>query len=195
MRERKKTHWAYSFFGILVFALLLFGNNALAADTAGNWRTIYDPIMRWLNFGILLFVFIKYLKTPIKDFLEKQKEEINKEIERITSEKELAENRIKEIEKELEQSPERFSELKARIIKQGEKKKQQIIEKAQIQSRLMMEEAANKVDHMFHEAKLLYRSELIDAAVNLVIERIPKVITEEDRKNIEDQYLASMSTK
>ena len=56
------------------------GNEALAAEETTSWRSVFDLVMRWLNFGIIAFVLVKYSKTPIKNFLLSRREEVALEI-------------------------------------------------------------------------------------------------------------------
>ena len=73
-----------------------FGTEAFAAEEAGNWRTWYDLALRYINFGILVFVFIKYGKTPLINFLKGEKDKVVREIEKIEEKKKAATDQIKE---------------------------------------------------------------------------------------------------
>ena len=44
-----------------------------------NERFWYDLVLRYFNFGIIVFVFIKYAKTPLMNFLWGQKEKFARE--------------------------------------------------------------------------------------------------------------------
>jgi len=140
-------------------------------------------------------VLIKFGGPPLKDFLQGRKEELAREIKKVEDEKEKLEGRIKEALKTLAESDSRFVELKARIIEQGEKGKQKIIEKAQTQSRIMMEGAKQKIDSQIKQAKNMLRAEMVDSAIALAFERLPEVITDEDSLRFVDSYLNSTLTK
>ena len=45
-------------------------------------RFWYDLVLRYFNFGIIVFVFIKYAKTPLMDFLRGQKEELARDLKK-----------------------------------------------------------------------------------------------------------------
>ncbi|MBW2449150.1 MAG: hypothetical protein JRE92_01825, partial [Deltaproteobacteria bacterium] len=73
---------------VVFLSLHLLGHDALAAEKSSNWRPIYDLILRYINFGIIVFVIVKYGKTPIMNFLRGQKDKLASEIKRLEDEKE-----------------------------------------------------------------------------------------------------------
>jgi len=179
----------------MVLSLHFLSHDALAAETSSGWRPIYDFILRWINFGIIVFVIVKYGKTPTMNFLRGQKDKLAQEINLLEYEKENATAKIKEILKAVDESDVRFSELKGRIIKQGEKKKTEIIESAQNQSRMMLEDAKRRIATHFMQAKNEFRGELIDRAMNMAMERLPKEITPEDNDKFTRLFLDSSLTE
>lgn len=176
--------------GVFSFALLFILNAtvALASEDAG-WRPTYDLVMKWVNFGILAFVLVKYLKDPIKDFLFGQKAIIAREIEKLETEKEKTLEKINNTRKELEDSDRRLSDLTDRMRQQGEKEKEKIIEAARQQSRFMLEGAKRKVQSRIDQAKANFRSELIDLAVNAAMEKLPSQVTPEDNQKMASKFI------
>jgi len=173
----------------------MFGANALAAEEADNWRSIFDLVMRWANFAILAFILIKYAKTPLKTFLDEKRQEIAHQINKIEREKETAEQKIEETLKVLEDSKIRFAKLKQRIIEDGENKKEKIIEEARQESQILMESARKKIDNQFLEAQKALKSELVEMALNLAMEKLPAKITDEDNQKWANAFLANISSK
>jgi F-type H+-transporting ATPase subunit b len=82
MRRNKKIDLFASYLICVLAALLLSGSNALAAENTHNWRSTFDLVMRWINFGIIAFFLVKFGRKPIKDFLANRKEEIDHQIKR-----------------------------------------------------------------------------------------------------------------
>jgi len=185
------------FFYLIAIALSLhfLGHDALAAEKSSNWRSTYDLILRWINFGIIIFVIVKYGKTPIMNFLRGQKGKLAQEINRLENEKEDAKAKIKKTLKAVDESEVRFSELKDRIIQQGEKKKAEIIESAQNHSKMMIEDAKRRIGIHFLQAKDEFRAELIDKAMDMALERLPKEITLEDNDKFTRLFLESSLTE
>lgn len=179
----------------MVLSLHLLGHDALAAEKSGGWRPMYDLILRWINFFIIVFVIVKYAKTPIMNFLRGQKEKVAQEINQLENEKKEVKTKIKETLKTIEESEIRFAELKDRIIQQGEKKKTEIIESAQNQSKIMLEDAKRRIDTHFQQAKNEFRAELIDRAMDMAMEQLPKEITPEDNDKFTRLFLESSLTE
>jgi len=175
--------------------LHFLGSEAFAAEQTSNWRVWYDLALRYINFGIFVFVFLKYGKTPLLNFLRGEKDKVAREIEKIEDKKRAATDKIKESQQALEDGKVRFVELKERIVDQGEKKKQDIIQDAQNQSAIMIAETQRKVEYQLLRAKRTIREELLDAAIVMALERLPQEITEADNQRFIEQYLASAQTK
>lgn len=182
--------FCYIIAGIL--SLHFLGHEAFAAEKASSWRPIYDLILRWINFGIIVFLVVKYAKTPIMNFLRGQKETLAREIKRLENKQQGISANIEETLKTIDESEVRFAELKERIVRQGEKKKEAIIQTAQKQSKMMLEDAKRRIDTYFIQAKNKFRAEMIDRAIDLAVERLPKEITAEDNKKLNIEYLTLM---
>ncbi len=171
--------------------IILLAPGALAADQTGGWRPTYDLVMRWLNFVILALVLIKFARRPLVDFLTGKKKEIAHAIQRMEKEKEQAALKVAEVHKKLADSSIRFENLKERIIRQGEKRKQAIIAEARRESEILLEGAKRKIDSQVLQAESTLRSEMIDMAVNQALERLPGQVTENDNQKLLDQFLKS----
>lgn len=166
---------------------------AAAADETTNWRPTYDMIMMWVNFSILAGVLYKFMKNPLMDFIQGKKYEMEKEIQKAEELKKQAEEKILEAKKMLEEGKDRFNIIKERIIVQGEKRKEQLIEEAEVHCNYMLIEAKRRVDNQIVRAKEKYRAELVDTAFDIVLERLPKEITEEDSEKLVQNYIENIS--
>lgn len=163
--------------------------DVFAAESGGGWRPIYDMVMIWVNFGILAFLLIKFLRVPLRDFFETKKDEVAAEIRQIETEKENAVTRVKEAREALVDHEERLERIKTRISEEGQRAKEKIIEDAHEQSRVMMEEAKRRIDNRIYQASQEFRGELIDAAVDIATHRLPGEVTEEDNQKFIQRYL------
>ena len=178
-----------------IMALLVCCPDALAAEAASDWRPLFDLIMRWLNFAIIGFILFKFGRKPIKDFLANRREEIDYQIKKYEQQKEAAAEKVTEATKILDESTDRFDQIKNRIINDGETKKQQIIEKAQQESRMLLASAQRKVQNQIVEARNKIRSELIDSAIVLAEKRLPDEITAADEQRLIEHYIETAAGK
>ena len=195
MKGIKKLGEICCFILAVVIGILLLGTEASAADNSGDWRPVFDLVMRWLNFGIIVFILVKYARTPIKDFLLSRREEVAREIEMVEEKKEEADKKIQDAARMLDESEVRFARVKERIIKEGETKKQKLIEDAQQESKILLESTMKKIDNQLLDAQRAFKSELVDTAISLAMKRLPDEITSEDNQNFTNQFLAGTSTK
>ena len=195
MKGIKKLGEICCFILAVVIGILLLGTEASAADNSGDWRPVFDLVMRWLNFGIFVFILVKYARTPIKDFLLSRRAEVAREIEMVEEKKEEANKKIQDAARMLDESEVRFARVKERIIKEGETKKQKLIEDAQQESKILLESTMKKIESQLLGAKRAFKSELVDTAISLAMKRLPDEITSEDNQNFTNQFLAGTSTK
>lgn len=174
------------FFGLF---LLFMVEPAFAEDGAREWRPIYDLVMRWINFGILVFLLVKFAGPLILKFLNNHRDEIKTKVERIELEKNEMVAKVQEAKESLENSGPRLAEIKGRIIEQGERRKQEVIEKAQEQSQLMLKNARERINNQIMQARKSLMREMMDVAMDKAIERLPVQMTDEDSNRLIQKYL------
>ena len=195
MKYVKKILLTGSWFLTCLIILHLSASEVLAADNPGGWRPIFDLVMRWVNFLILAFVLIKFSRAPIKKFLDGKKRDIADEIGGLEAEKEEMLRQIDDSKKQFENSRDRLSDLKKRIVAQGEKNRQMIIEAAEQESKILLQSAQQKVNSRIVEARQTLKSELVDAAIALATKLLPEKITEEDNQKFIDAFMSSAASK
>jgi F-type H+-transporting ATPase subunit b len=195
MKRVNKKIGLFYFIMAEIMSLHFLGFEALASESSGGWRPIYDEVLLWFNFGIIVFVFIKYGKTPLMNFLHGRKEKIAREIEQIEEKKKQAADKVTEIKKMVDESKARFAKIKDQIVEQGERKKAEIIQTAQAQSESMIVDAKRRIESHFIQAKNDFRAELIDNAIDLALERFPKEMTPEDNDKFTREFLTSTAAE
>ena len=167
----------------------------LAAEGGGGWRPTYDIIMKWVNFGILAFIFFKFARRPLKNFLSDKKNEISLQIRNLEDEKNRLLQRVRETETELEENALRLEELKERIVQSGERRKLEIIEDARQESRMIIESAKQKMEGRIIRARNRLRAEMVDAAAEMALEKLPGLVTDDDNRTLLEQFLLHANAK
>jgi len=176
--------------------LLLFSAApAWAEDGTREWRPIYDVIMRWINFGILAYFLVKVVGPILVNFLSDQQADIRSKIDKTQKEKDDIVAKLQDAKESLENSGPRLEEIRCRIVEQGEKRKQSIIEDANEQNRLMMKNARQRIDNMIGQARQKLVNELLDMAMEKAVERLPREITEEDNQRLIEKYLTAATAR
>lgn len=178
----------------LVF-LLAAAVEVMAAEGGGGWRPTYDIIMKWLNFAILVFLFIKFARRPLKNFLSDKREEIALQIKTLADEKNRLQQRIREAKTELKESVVRLEELKERIVQMGERRKLEIIEDARQESRMIIESTKQKIEGRIILARNRLKAEMIDAAAEKALEQLPGIMTADDNQKLLEQFMVRAAVK
>ena len=186
------TWWKWGFSAIVLVMALWWGD-ALAASSnssipsvpdAGStsWftRAIWDELMRWVNFFILAGIIVKYGRTPMADFLKGKKTETARILRRLEDKKREAEEKIKDGQAQLEDSNARLERIKERIVEEGQKYKTKLIADAQKQSSMMLDAAQDRIDNQIRDAYQIIKVELIEAATDKALAKLPAMMTEQD---------------
>jgi F-type H+-transporting ATPase subunit b len=160
-----------------------------AAEGEASWRPTYDLIMMWINFGILAFLLVKYLRAPLLNLLRGEADKTAAVLKQAQEGKEQIDRDVQETLKALENARERLRGTQERIIRDGERQRQRIIESAQHESRMLLDRTRLKIDVQIAEAQLRLKDELIDRAVAMALERLPAEITAEEQARLVDRFV------
>jgi F-type H+-transporting ATPase subunit b len=174
--------------------ILFFAGDVLAAENSATWRPTYDLIMKWVNFGILVFIIVKFGKGPIMNFLHGRKKEVADEIDRFETAREKALAEMKETQTKLDEREKYLADMKSNVRAQAENNKKRLIEDARRQGVQMLEDAKKKVEYQIIAARQSFQSEMIDMAMNIASEKLPKEISEYDNEIMVEQYLGSVTS-
>jgi len=142
--------------------------DAFASENA--WKPEYDLVLRWVNFFIVIFLIVKFAGKPLMDFFRVRKEKISGELRHLEAEREIISVKIKEAMKTLDESETRLAGLKENIVKQGESKKAEIINKAGEESIIIIEKAKLNAEKQLFEAKEKLRADIIEQAIEIPLE-------------------------
>jgi F-type H+-transporting ATPase subunit b len=160
--------------------VLLTASPAVAAD--GGWRPTYDLVMRWLNFLILVGVIVRYARQPVKTFLEGRSAELRIEIDTLESQKREAVATVSALRERLADSESRLAEMKARLLADGERRKQALLDQAEMESAMILKDAEHKIEGLRHQAQRMLRVELVDGAIDLAQTRLRDEIQAQDHQ-------------
>lgn len=164
-------------------------SNAWAAEGSGFTRATWDTIWRWLNFFILFGVVIKFGRQPMVNFLEKQKEDVAQSIKKLEDRKRAVQETLQESQRQLTASEERLASIKDKIVTDGENRKAKLIADAEEESRIMLEAAKVRIDQQIREMHSHVKAELIDAATQIALTKLPELLTGEDEDRLVGQWM------
>jgi F-type H+-transporting ATPase subunit b len=183
MNSKNNNLTIFVIMGTIFFTIFLCPSS-FAAEGTSKARIIWDNIMLFVNFGILVAAFIKFGKTPLVDFLQGERKKVREKIEAIEDQLHKADSLMKAEADKFASIDERIKETREQIIALGEKEKQRIIEKAELLAHHMIEDARNEAEYRLEKAKKTYGAEMLETAVSIALGDLESRLTQEDDEDI-----------
>jgi F-type H+-transporting ATPase subunit b len=183
-------------FFILVFAYLLFFlcPDVFAVEPTSPARKRWDNILLFVNFGILVFLFLKYARRPLMDLLRGKGREIKEELDSIDILRKNAKSTMDAAEKRLNKIDQHLTEIHENIVLMGKKEKDKIIQEGKTASDKLLRDAEIYSKNRMIVAKKELSDEFVDNAVAQVEEKLKKGISKEDNEKIIDQFIEDLET-
>lgn len=147
-------------------------------------RATWDDLMRWVNFFILAGLIFKYARAPMANFLKGKKAETARVIGRMEEKKREAQAKIQDGQQQLQDSNERLDRIKDRIVVEGKRCKEKMIDDAKRESQIMLDAAQIRIESQIRDAHQIIRDELIETAAEKALVKLPQLMTEKDHERI-----------
>ncbi|MFN3479499.1 MAG: F0F1 ATP synthase subunit B [Thermodesulfovibrionales bacterium] len=178
----------------LIFSLV-FVSLAFGAEEAGHGAEWKEWLWKILNFAILVFILVKFLGKPFKNFLKQRTELIEKTLNEAREAKELAARALAEVEDRLKSKDKEIqdiisiSERSARVeydqlIKQGEEMKEKVIAQAK-----------SNIDYELKAAIETIKAEAVEIAMELAEKKIKERLSETEQMRLIEESLSRMEAK
>ena len=171
---------------------LLFCPECLAMEEMPPWRKPYNIIMLWVNFGILVALFMKFARKPMMDALRGIHDKIKGEIDGITKQHNEIKSGMDSEQTRLRDIQQHLDEIRTRIIEMGEKEKQKIIDQARLAADKMIEDARAYARIQMTRARKELSDQMVDMAISKVEARLKKEISPEDNENLVLDFLGNL---
>jgi F-type H+-transporting ATPase subunit b len=179
------------FLASLTFVLFL-AFDAFASEEASGGRTIYHTIMLFVNFGILVFLFIKYAKKPLMNFLRSERESVERQINELTDKKQGAQSQRDVEAEQLKDIDRIIEELRSSILEMGEREKKKIIQQGQSMAKKLVQDAETYSENRIVAARQELSEEMIDMALSMAKEKLLGNLTEQDNDILVSQFITNL---
>ena len=180
--------------GIICFFVIFFLSNSgfAAIEQPSKARLIWQEIMLFVNFGIIVFLFLRYGKKSLLDYIFKERNKIKERIEGLEKEYNEAKLILDQQTQKLANIESYIQDIRKSILELAEREKQKIIENAKREAENMLEEA--KLYHEFEaeKAKKRLREELAIMAINFVKESLRKRLTKEMDESVIKEFIRNI---
>ena len=173
---------------------LCLSSDALAVGDSTPGRKLWDLDLLWINFGILVFIFLKYGKRPLMDFLRGEQHKIEGDLNEINERFEAVKTVMDAEANNLDDIEQRLAKTRDGILEMGKREKEKIIEQGKIAAEKMIKDAENYAKYQIARAKKELSEEMVDIAVSMVEEKLVKGISEEDNEKLIKQFVVDVET-
>jgi|Deesub1362A_J573_1020465.scaffolds.fasta_scaffold08259_2 F-type H+-transporting ATPase subunit b len=168
--------------------LILLPHLLYAMEEGGKEGTDW---MGWawkiLNFAVLVFILVKFLGKPMREYFKKRTEIIEQSLSEARQAKELAQKALKEVQEKLTLKDQEIERIINSAKETGESEKDILIKQGMEMSEKIKEQAKLNIEMELKNAKAALRAEAAELAIKLAEKKLKEELTEEDKlKLIED---------
>jgi len=142
-----------------------------------------------VTFVLLLVVLSKFAWKPLLEALRKREETLRTSMERTEQAKQDAERLLNEHKKQLDHAEQEGQRILNENRQLAEKLKDEIIQKANQQSRKMVEQAKEEIDRNKEAALIQLRGEVASLAVQAAGKILDETLDENKHRKLVDNYL------
>jgi len=182
---------AILFLGVVLSPFVTI-TDAFGAETSSAGRKLWDHVLLWVNFGILAFLFLKYARKPLMDYLRGVQTEVQGELDEVGAQFNEAKT-LKDAEQEkLEKIGESIDKIRESILELGRREKERIIKEGKIAAEKIIEHAENYSRYRIDLARKALADEMVDLAFSMVEETLKKGISKEENENMINQFVGEL---
>jgi F-type H+-transporting ATPase subunit b len=153
---------------------------------------IYDTIMRFWNFAILLAALIYFVRKPVVDGIRGSIESVRDMLAEAEESRKEAEARMKEAEDRLAGIEQEITDLVTHAKEESEVEKDRILAEAAESVERLKKEAAATIEQELKKSQDLLKKEVASMAVTLAEEMIEKNVGKEDQARFVNEYLEKL---
>ena len=160
-----------------------------ASSHGGDWK---EWLWRIVNFAILIFILVKFLSKPMKEYFRKRSEVIEQSLTEAREAKELAQKALKEVQEKLALRDQEIEKIIASTRKSGESERNSLIEQGTRMSEKIKEQARSNIELELKNAKAALRSEAAELAIKLAEKKLRENLTEEEQLKIIEESIRKL---
>jgi F-type H+-transporting ATPase subunit b len=148
--------------------------------------------LQLLNFGVLLFLLIKFGGKAINKGLRERHEQLKTDLEEATRLRAAGELRFKEQEKRLANLESELDAMRQSILKEAEHEKARIIAAAEEKARRVQDETRFQLDQQVKDAELRFRAEVAQAAIKIADELLRRSVNTTDEQRLIQTFVTEL---
>jgi F-type H+-transporting ATPase subunit b len=148
--------------------------------------------LQLLNFGVLLFILIKFGGKAINKSLKERHEQLKADMDEAARLRTAAEMRFKEQEKRLQNLEQELGAMRQAILKEAEHEKGRIIAAAEEKARRVQDETRFQLEQQVKDAELRFRAEVAQASLKIADELLRRSVNGGDEQRLVQGFVAEL---
>ena len=186
---------------ILIAGIMLLFMSTLCgyafASGGGGGSVSHDQMLnlfyRILNFTLLVIILVVIVKkTSMLRFFGERKDEIKKKLEDLMAERQVAENRSRELETKLREFEIQKKEILEQFRAEGAAEKARIISEARERAAQLISQVDRTIEREIQGATERLKREVVEMAALRAEEIISKGIKDNDQDHLVDEFIQSV---
>lgn len=166
--------------GLAAAVVLMLGVAATSQAAEVTPEKLWDLFYRALNFAVLVFILVYFLKKPAVNFFSNRRETIRAELEELEAKRLEVERAYKETELKMASLEASAQEIVAEAVRQAEAERQRILAEAERAAVNMKRQAEMAVQHELAVAKATLKAEIAEEATKVAEQLLRKNLQPED---------------
>ena len=178
--------------GTLLFAACAFAEEAGHGGHEEAITFMGDWLPRLVNFGIIAFAVVYFMRKPVRDFFAGRSAEIAKAMQDSKDARERAVAALAEMEQKIKALEAETARLVADAQARGEKDKQALIEEGKKVAQDVQAQVKQGIDLELQKAKSVLATEAALLSLDLAEGRIKEKIGSADHERIVKEYITKV---
>ena len=177
----------------LLFMITLCGAVFASGGESADHDQMLNLLYRLLNFALLVIILVVIVKkTSMLRFFGERRDEIKKKLEELTKERQVAENRSRELETKLREFEIQKKEILEQFRAEGAAEKALIISEARERAAQLISQADRTIEREIQGATERLKQEVVEMAALRAEEIIVKGIRGSDQDHLVNEFIKSV---
>lgn len=154
---------------------------------------VWDFLVQFIAFIIMIILIFIFAYKPIKKYIEKRQELMDKEVKDTFKNKKESEENLLNSKKEVALAHQKASKIIEDSIKEANEEKDKILVSANLEATKKIEEANVQIERNQKEAEKELKNEISDVAIKMSSKILEREVNDSDNKKIIDDFVKNSS--
>lgn len=176
-------------------SVLFFVFPAFASGTEGHGSYWKDYIFQIVNFAILIAILVKFIRPPLKGYLERRHNQVREGLQKAKELSEAAENAYNEVQQRLDSIDAEIDAIREQMLNEVELEKKRLMEEAEKRAEIMRAQAEKGLKDEIAQIKKRLKREISLEALTLAERLVKKSLNNEDQRRLIDTFIQKLGSR